>query len=330
MRSRREFITLLGGAAAWPLAARAQQSDRVRRMGVLISLAEDDPQGQKWTQAMLESLHDLGWKRGTNLEVDIRWGNSNNERIRLVAKQLVAAQPDVLQVTSTPGTAAVLEQTKTIPVVFTTVSDPVGAGFVRSLPHPGGNATGFINIESSVGGKWLELLKEVAPQVLRVTVLFNPATAPQTDYYRRIVEAAAPSLAITPRAAPVANIGAIESEIVTTAQDRNAGLVVLPDTFTFTHRDLIVSSANRAGLPAIYPFTAFASAGGLLAYGIDLVDLQRRAAVYVDRILKGAKPADLPVQLPTKFELAINLKTAKALGLTVPLTLQASADEVIE
>jgi putative tryptophan/tyrosine transport system substrate-binding protein len=327
---RREFVTLLGGAAAWPLVARAQQSDRVRRIGVLISLGEDDAQGRKWAQVLLESLNGLGWKRGTNLEVDIQWGNSNNERIRTIAKELVAAQPDILLVTSTPGTAAVLEQTKTIPVVFTIVSDPVGAGFVQSLRHPGGNATGFINIESSVGGKWLELLKEVAPQVSRVTMMFNPAIAPQADYYQRIVERAAPGLAITARAAPVGDIAAIESEIVATTQERNAGLAVLPDTFMVTHRDLIVSSANRARLPAVYPFAGFVSSGGLLAYGIDLVDLQRRAAVYVDRILKGAKPADLPVQLPTKFELAINLKTAKALGLTVPLTLQASADEVIE
>jgi len=236
----------------------------------------------------------------------------------------------VLQVTSTPGTAAVLKETRTIPVVFAIVSDPVGAGFVQNLPHPGGNATGFINIESSMGGKWLELLKEVAPQVTRVTMLFNPATAPQADYYRRAVEAAAPSIAITPRAAPISDIAGIEAEIVATAQDRRAGLILLPDTFTFTHRDRVVSLANRANVPAVYPFTPFAAAGGLLSYGVDLPDLQRRAAVYVDRILKGATPADLPVQLPTKFELAVNLKTAKALGLTIPDKLIALADEVIE
>ena len=329
--NRRAFITLLGGAAAaWQLAAHAQQLERMRRIGVLISVAEADLEGQRLVQALLQGLQELGWKRGTNLAVDLRWGNSNNERIRTIAKELVAAQPEVLQVVSTPGTAAVLEETHTIPVVFSIVSDPVGAGFVRSLPYPGGNATGFINIESSIGGKWLELLKEVAPQVARVTMLLNPATAPQAHYYRRAVEVAAPSLAITPRAALVSDIAAIEIEIVATARDRQAGLIVLPDTFTFTYRDLIVSLANRAKVPAVYPFTPFAAAGGLLSYGIDLPDLQRRAAVYVDRILKGAKPADLPVQLPTKFEFVINLKTARALGLDLPPTLLARADEVIE
>lgn len=231
---------------------------------------------------------------------------------------------------STPGTAAVLKETGTIPVVFSTVSDPVGAGFVQSLPHPGGNATGFINIEASMGGKWLQLLKEVAPQVTRVTMLFNPATAPQADYYRRAVEAASPPLGMTTRAAPVGDMRAIESEIAGAAQDRGAGLTVLPDTYTFTYRDQIVSLANRARLPAVYPFTPFADAGGLLSYGIDLADLQRRAAAYVDAVLKGARPADLPVQLPTKFELVINLKTATALGLAIPQSLLATADDVIE
>ncbi len=328
---RRELITALGGAAvAWPLAARAQQPDQMRRIGVLISVAEADPEGQRWVQALLQGLRELGWKRGTNLEIDLRYGDSNNERMRTIAKELVAAQPEVLQVTSTPGTAAVLEETRTIPVVFTTVSDPVGAGFVQSLPHPGGNATGFINMESSLGGKWLELLKEVAPQVTRVTMLFNPATAPQADYYRRAIEAAAPSFGITARAAPVDDMAAIETELAATAQDRHAGLTVLPDTFTFTYRDLIVSLANRASVPAVYPFTPFAIAGGLLSYGIDIPDLQRRAAAYIDRILKGAKPSDLPVQLPTKFEFVVNLKTAKALGLTIPDKLLATADRVIE
>jgi putative ABC transport system substrate-binding protein len=327
---RREFIRLVGGAVAWPLAARAQERERMRRIGVLISVAEADPQGQRWARALLQGLQELGWKLGTNLQIDIRYGDSSNERIGAIAKELVAAQPDVLQVTSTPGTAAILKETRTIPVVFSTVSDPVGAGFVQSLPHPGGNATGFINIESSMGGKWLELLKEVVPQVTGVTMLFNPATAPQTDYYRRAVEAAAVSLAMTARAAPVSDVAAIEGEIVATARNRRAGLIVLPDTFTFTHRDLVVSLANRANVPAVYPFTPFATAGGVLSYGVDLTDLQRRAALYVDRILKGAKPADLPVQLPTKFELVINLKTAKALGLAIPPTLLARADEVIE
>ncbi len=327
---RREFIGLLGGAAAWPVAARAQRSDRVRRIGMLNTLAEGDPQGQQQVQILLQSLQELGWKRGTNLEVDLRWGASTNERIQMIAKELVAAQPDVIQVTTTPGTAAVLRETRTIPVVFSIVSDPVGAGFVASLPHPGGNATGFINIESSMAGKWLELLKEVAPHVSRVTLLFDPTTGPQANYYQEPIEAAARSLAIALKSAPVGDVAAIETEIAATVQERDTGLVVFPDIFTFTHRDLIVSLANRRNLPAVYPFTVFASAGGLVSYGVDLLDLQRRAAGYVDRILKGTKPEDLPVQLPTKFELAVNLKTAKALGLTIPESLLARADEVIE
>ncbi len=297
---------------------------------MLNTLAEDDPQGQQQEQTLLQSLQELGWKRGTNLEVDLRWGASNNERIQMIAKELVAAQPDVIQVTTTPGTAAVLRETRTIPVVFSIVSDPVGAGFVASLPHPGGNATGFINIESSMAGKWLELLKEVAPHESRVTLLFDPTTGPQANYYQEPIEAAARSLAIALKSAPVGDVAAIETEIAATVQERDTGLVVFPDIFTFTHRDLIVSLANRRNLPAVYPFTVFASAGGLVSYGVDLLDLQRRAAGYVDRILKGTKPEDLPVQLPTKFELAVNLKTAKALGLTIPESLLARADEVIE
>jgi putative tryptophan/tyrosine transport system substrate-binding protein len=328
---RREFIILLGRTAvAWPVAARAQQPDRVRRIGVLIALGEDDPQGQQQAQTLLRSLQELGWKRGTNLEVDLRWGGTNNERIQMMAKELVAEQPDVIQVTTTPGTAAVLRETRTISVVFSILTDPVAAGFVASLSHPGGNATGFINIESSMGGKWVDLLKEVAPDVSRVTLLFDPATGPQVDYYRGPIEVAARSLAISLKWAPVGNVAAIETEIAATAQEHHTGLIVLPDIFTYTHRNLIVPLANRANLPAVYPFTVFTSGGGLLSYGVDLLDLQRRAAGYVDRILKGSKPEDLPVQLPTKFELAVNLKTAKALGLTIPQSLIATADEVIE
>jgi putative tryptophan/tyrosine transport system substrate-binding protein len=242
----------------------------------------------------------------------------------------VAAQPDVLEIETTPGTAVVLAETHAIPVVFTTVSDPVGAGFVQSLSHPGGNATGFINIESSVGGKWLQLLKDVMPQVTRVTVLFNPGAAPQAYYYRRTIEAAATPMAIKTRIALVSDIAATEREILATAQDPGAGLIIGPDAFTFTNRYQIAQLANSAKVPAVYPTTPYAAAGGLLSYGTDLPDLHRRAAVYVDRILKGAKAADLPVQLPTKFELAVNLKTAKALGITIPDKLIAVADLVIE
>jgi putative ABC transport system substrate-binding protein len=328
---RREFITLIGGTAfARPLAAHAQQFDRVRRIGVLIALGEDDPQGQQQAQTLLQNLQELGWKRGTNLEVDLRWGGTNRERIQMMAKELVAEQPDVIQVTTTPATAAVLRETRTISVVFSIVSDPVGSGFVASLSHPGGNATGFINIESSMGGKWVELLKEIAPDVTGVTLLFDPATGPQVDYYRGPIETATRSLMIALKSAPVGDVTAIETEIAATAQRHHTGLIVHPDIFTYTHRDLIVSLANRANLPAVYPFTVFTSAGGLLSYGVDLLDLQRRAAGYVDRILRGTKPEDLPVQLPTKFELAINVKTAKALGLAIPQSLIATADQVIE
>jgi putative tryptophan/tyrosine transport system substrate-binding protein len=258
-----------------------------------------------------------------------RYGDGNRERIAAVAKELVAAQPEVLEVETTPGTAAVLKETHTIPIVFTSVSDPVGAGFVQSLSHPGGNATGFIIFESSMGGKWLQLLKEVMPQVTRATVLFN-ATAAPVDYYRRAIEAAAPLLAITIRMALVSDMAAVEREIAAIAQDRREGLIIGPDAFTFTHRFQIVALANAAHVPTVCPTTVYAAAGGLLSYGSDLPDLHRRAAAYVDRILKGAKPADLPVQLPTKFELAVNLKTAKALGLTIPPSLLATADQVIE
>jgi len=328
---RRDFITLLGSAtAAWPLGARAQESSQMRRIGVLIAGSENDPEFQRHLRALVQGLQELGWKPGINLQIEIRYGGGLPERIAAAAKELVAAQPELLVVETTPGTAAVLKETHTIPFVFTTVSDPVGAGFVQSLSHPGGNVTGFVNIESSVGGKWLQLLKEVMPQVARATVLFNRAAAPQADYYRRAIEAAAPPLAITIRMALVSDMVAVEKEIVATAQDRHAGLIIGPDAFTVPHRYQIVELANRAKVPAVYPFTTFATAGGLISYGVDLPDLNRRAAAYVDRILKGAKPADLAVQLPTKFELAVNLKTAKALGLTIPASLLDTADQVIE
>jgi putative tryptophan/tyrosine transport system substrate-binding protein len=328
---RRDFITLLGSAtAAWPLGARAQQPSQIRRIGVLIGSPENDAESKRGLLALVQGLQELGWKPGINLQIEIRYGGGQPERIAAAAKELVAAQPELLEVETTPGTAAVLKETHIIPVVFTTVSDPVGAGFVQSLSHPGGNVTGFVNIESSVGGKWLQLLKEVMPQVSRATVLFNRVAAPQADYYRRAIEAAAPPLAITTRMALVSDMVEMEKEIVATAQDSRAGLIIGPDAFTFSHRFQIVALVNGANVPAVYPLTPYSVAGGLLSYGNDLADLHRRAAAYVDRILKGAKPADLPVQLPTKFELAVNLKTAKALGLTIPASLLATADQVIE
>ena len=325
------MVALLGSTAiAWPLVARAQQPSQTRRIGVLIAAPENDAEAKRMLRALLQGLQELGWKPGTNLQIEIRYGGGLPERIAAAAKELVAAQPEVLEVETTPGTAAVLKETRTIPVVFTTVSDPVGAGFVQSLSHPGSNVTGFINIESSVGGKWLQLLKNVMPQVTRATVLFNAAAAPQADYYRRTIELAATSLAITTRMALVGDMAGTQKEILDTAQEPRAGLIIGPDAFTYSHRFQIVELANSAKVPAVYPFTAFTAAGGLLSYGVDVADLHRRAAIYVDRILKGAKPGDLPVQLPTKFELAVNLKTAKALGLTIPDSLLTVADEVIE
>jgi putative ABC transport system substrate-binding protein len=321
----------LGGAAAWPVMARAQQTDRVRRIGVLFTFQKDDPFGRQQVQALLQGLQEVGRNIGPDLQVDFRFAGGNDRaQIQAVAKDLVATQPDVIQVITTPGTAAVLMETHTIPVVFTIVSDPVGSGFIESFSHPGGNATGFVNIESSMGGKWVQILKEVAPRVSHVTLLFNPATGPQASYYRGPIEAAAHALSIGSRAAPVRDVAAIESEIIATARDIDSGLIVLSDIFIFNHRELIVALANSHRVPTVYPFSEAAKAGGLISYGIDNLDLERRAGGYIDRILNGAKPADLPVQLPTKFDFVINLKTAKSLGLTVPASLLATADEVIE
>jgi putative tryptophan/tyrosine transport system substrate-binding protein len=331
MSSRRQFITLLGGAtAAWPLAARAQQPRSVRRIAMLMGLAENDPEGQQWVQTFLQTLRGLGWRSDTNLQIDLRWGANNPDRMRTFAKELVELHPDLINVTSTPATAAILQETQTIPVVFSVVSDPVGAGFVSNLPRPGGNVTGFINIEASLAGKWLDLLKEIAPRVSRVAMLFNPASAPQMAYYRGPLEAAAASRAIVLLAAPLRDAAEIGTTITALAQDGSTGFIVLPDGFVITNRDQIIALTARHRLPAIFSVRLFVKAGGLLSYGVDLSDLQRRAAIYADLILKGAKPADLPVQLPTKFELVINLQTARMLGLEVPPTLLATADEVIE
>jgi putative tryptophan/tyrosine transport system substrate-binding protein len=327
---RREFITLLGGAVAWPLVARAQQAERMRRIGMLVGLPEGDPEGERWTKAFLQALPELGWRRGTNVQIDLRWVDTDFDRMQAIAKELVQSQPDLIEVTSTPATAAIMRETRTIPVVFSVVSDPVGFGFTKSLARPGGNATGFINMEASLGGKWVELLKEIAPRTSRVSILFNPKTSPQTGYYRESLETAAASLGVDVMTSPVSSRDEIEKLIVGLGQD--AGLIVMPDIFTGakSQRDLIISLAAHLRIPVVYTLTHFVRAGGLVSYGVDTPDLQRRAATYVDRILKGAKPQDLPVQLPTKFELVINLKTAKAFGIEVPPTLLARADEVIE
>ena len=328
---RREFITLVGGAAAWPLAVRAQQADEVRRIGVLVNVAADDPEAQASVAALKQALQQLGWSEGRNLQVDFRGAAGDPERMQALAKELIALKPYVILSRSTPVTAALLRQTRAIPIVFTVVSDPVGEGFVDGLARPGGNATGFTNVEFSLTGKWLELLKEVAPGIKRVAFIFDPKLAPGGgSYYTRLIQAAAPTFAVTPTVTPVHGAADIERAIGEFVREPNGGLVVLPDAATLVNRKLIIALADRHRIPAIYAFRSVVADGGLMSYGIDVVDQYRQAAVYVDRILKGAKPAELPVQLPAKFVMSINLKTAKRLGLDVPLLLQQRADEVIE
>jgi putative ABC transport system substrate-binding protein len=328
---RREFIALVGYVAmVWPLVASA--AGAMPRMSVLVGLPEGDPSAQQWKAILLQSLSALGWKPDVNIRIDWRWATADLDRTQKLAKELVELRPDILVVTNTPSTAAILRETHTIPVVFSLVSDPVGSGFVQSLRQPGSNATGFINIEGSVGGKWLELLKEIAPSTSQVLFLFNPKTAPQSYYYLKVVQAAAAPSGLTLAVAEISSVAEIEAAITGLAQKPNAGLVVPPDIFTSQRerRDLIVSLAARLRIPAVYAVSDFVEGGGLISYGPDRADLLRKAAGYADRILKGEKPQDLPVQLPTKFELAINTKTAAALGLTIPQTLLVAADEVID
>jgi putative ABC transport system substrate-binding protein len=327
---RRKFITLLGGAAAWPLAARAQQAG-IRRIGVLMGWAENDPEAKSDLAAFVQGLEQLGWAGGRNLRIDYRWAGGNADLMRTFAKELVELQPDVILANTTPVTAALQRETHTIPIVFVIVSDPVGAGFLASLPRPGGNITGFINIESSLGGKWLELLIEIAPRVKRAAIMFNPDTAPAGgSYFLAPFEAAARSFAAEPITAPVRSDAEIERVITQLGREQGSGLVLMTDGFIFVHRKSIISLAARNNVPAIYAESVSAKDGGLLSLGANYLDVFRRAAPYIDRILRGEKPADLPVQVPTRFELVINLKTAKALGLTVPPSLLARADEVIE
>jgi putative ABC transport system substrate-binding protein len=334
---RRAFITLLGGAVpatliSWPLAARAQQSGAMRRIGVLTTFSESDALAQGWLAAFRKGLDEWDWRDGRNVQIDYRWAAGDADRLRAFSKELVARQPDVIFAVTTPTVAALLRETRTLPIVFAQVSDPVGSGFVASLARPGGNVTGFtnINIESSIGGKWLQLVKQIAPAVRRVAMIYNPPTSPFAGCYLRPFEAAGPAYGVQTSAAAVHNDVDIENAFDALAREPGGGVVVLSDTFTGIHREQIVSLAARYRLPAVYPFRRFADIGGLLSYGIDSDDMFRRAASYVDRILKGAKPADLPVQAPTKYELVVSLKTAKALGLDVPPTLLARADEVIE
>ena len=327
---RRDFITVIGSAAAWPLIAVAQQSDRMRRIGVLMGFAESDPEGQALVAAFREGLQQLGWTEGRNVRIDYRWTALDKELMQRFAKDLVALQPDVILTQSTPATAVLLQQTRTIAIIFANVSDPVGSGFVASFRRPGGNVTGFNVSEPTLAGKLMELLKEIAPRVARVAMLFNPATATYAEYWLNPFKAAAASFAVQAIVASVYDASELESVVAAQAHEPDGGLIVMPDTFMNEHRSEITTLAARYRLPAVYPYRAFAESGGLLSYGDVLVDNFRRAASYVDRILKGEKPSELPVQAPVKFELVINLRTAKALGLEVPVHLQQRADEVIE
>jgi putative ABC transport system substrate-binding protein len=330
MIRRREFITLVGGAAAaWPLAARAQQGDRVRRIGVLMPGDEADPMYKSRVSAFTQALADLGWTEGRNVRMDVRWGRADINRIRALAQELVGLQPDIILTTSTPPTVVLQRETWTIPIVFANVGDPVANGIVARLDRPSGNITGFANQEATLGGKWLELLSEIAPGLQRVAIMFNPDTAAVSAYMPSL-ETAARSLKVVPIMATVHSDVEIETAIIALAREPGSGLVVMPGAFTSAHRSPIISAAAQNHVPAVCAYSYYARDGGLLSYGTDPVDFFRRAATYVDRILRGEKPGDLPVQFPTKFEMVVNLKTAKALGLAVPLSLLATADEVIE
>jgi putative ABC transport system substrate-binding protein len=326
---RREFITLLGGGAAWPLAARAQQPERVRRIGVLIPYAADDPEGQARIAAFLQGLQQLGWTEGRNVRIDYRRSAGDADRARRYAAELVALAPDVILASGTSLVGPLLQATRTVPIVFPVIGDPVGAGFVDSLARPGGNATGFMSREYSLSGKWLELLKEIAPSVTRVAVLRDAALSAGPVQFG-VIQAVAPSLRVEVNPINLRDAGEIERAIAAFAGSPNGGLILTGGATSLLHSDLIITLAARHKLPAVYPYRHIVTGGGLLFYGANFYDQYRRAAGYVDRILRGEKPADLPVQAPTKYELVINLKTAKTLGLEVPPTLLARADEVIE
>jgi putative ABC transport system substrate-binding protein len=327
---RREFITLLGGAAvAWPLAARAQQGGRMRRIGVLMTQDENDPAFKTRLSAFTQALAGLGWTDGRNVRMDLRWGGGDSNRIGALAQELVGLQPDIILINGTAATVAVQRETRTIPIVFVNPTDPVATGIVARLDRPSGNITGFAVFEATLGGKWLELLSEIAPGLKRALIMFNPDLPPVSAYMPSL-ETAARSLKVAPITAPVHDDVEIETAINALGREPGGGLVVMPDGFTTAHRASIISAAARNNLPAVYSVSDFARDGGLLSYGPDQVDTWRRAAAYVDRTLRGEKPGDLPVQFPTKFEMVLNRKTAKALGLAVPPSIRLRADEIIK
>ena len=328
---RREFIGLLSGAAVWPLVVRAQQPVQMRRIGMLIGFPESDSEAQAQIKAVREGLERLGWIEGSNVRIDYRWPGGDVERARVYAAELTRLMPDVIVVSGQAPVAALQKETTIIPVVFVQIGDPVVGGFVNSLAHPGGNMTGLTNYEPSMTTKWVELLEAITPSLKRVALLFNPRThAGGNPYFLRAVEAAGPLLSVEPIETPVHDPDEIERAITVFAKEPNCGMIVMPDVFTNTHRHIIIAQAALHRLPALYPFRFFAVDGGLISYGSDSMELHRKVPAYVDRILRGEKPGDIPVQTPTKFEMVINLKTAKELGLTVPQALLATADEVIE
>jgi putative ABC transport system substrate-binding protein len=328
---RREFITLLGGTAAWPLAVHAQQPNRVRRIGILSGFSEHDPDVVRRLAAFRQRLQELGWTDGRNIHFDYyRWNAADADQIQAKAAELVSSSPDVILAHTSDSVIALRRETRTIPIVFTVVSEPVAQGFVQSLAHPGGNITGFTHLEPTIGGKWLELLREIAPHVVRVAVIFNPEVTPSAVAFSRSAETAARRFAVEAVATPVREPLEIEAAVTALARDAGGGLIFPGDTFTSIRRKWIIELAARHRLPSIYAFRYFPADGGLASYGLDVVDQYRQAAAYVDRILRGEKPADLAVQQPTKFELVINMTTAKELGLIIPPGVLAIADEVIE
>jgi len=327
---RRDFIAVIGGGVAWPIAARAQQAARLRQVAILRGEVAGDAEGLRNSGALIQGLQALGWAQDRNIRIELRWAGGSVDAMKALAKELVALKPDVIVVVSTPASAAVMQETHTIPIIFVQNFDPVGSGLVKSLVTPDGNITGFTSYEPAMGSKWLELLKGVAPQVARVAIMYNPQTAPYAGVFLRPIEAAAPSFAIQPTAMPIQDAGTIEREIEAFAREINPGLMVLPDVTTTFHEKLIVKLASQHRMPAIYPWRHFVTAGGLMCYAVDLPVLWRRAASYVDQVLKGEKLANLPVQQPTKFELVINLTAAKAVGLTIPAPILSLADDLID
>jgi putative ABC transport system substrate-binding protein len=326
---RRDFIGIFGSAAAWPVTTRAQQAERVQRITALMSMTADDPEAQPRVAAFESGLRELGWLDGRNLRIEYRWV-SDDDLLRRIAAELARMPPDLILATSTPVMAALQEQGLSVPIMFVQVTDPVGQGLVPNLARPGGHITGFTNFEFSIGTKWLEALKQIAPRVTRVALIYNPDTAPYADLFQRPVEAAAPAFAVMPITVAARSAAELERTVDAFARTPNGGLLVLPDVTNLIHRDQIIALAARHRLPAVYPYRYYAASGGLLSYGSEQADVFRRAASYVDRILKGTSPGELPVQAPIKYELVINLKTAKALDLEVPPMLIVRADEVIE